>query len=126
MRIRICARAALLVILIACVPAGDALAHVFPSSERPAAGSTLRQCPAEVSIGFDAPVESLFAKIQVVNEAGQVQTGGEPRVSADRKSLSIPLKHLPPGDYTVKWSVVAQDGHRSEGSFSFTIADPGS
>lgn len=127
MRIRLALRMLVLAVLLVCAPARDASAHAFPSSQQPRAGSTLRSCPAEVSISFDAPVESLFAKMQVINEAGQVESDGQPRLSADRRRLSIPLKqHLPPGEYTVNWSIVAEDGHRTEGSYSFTVADPGS
>ena|SRR5690349_2842028 len=112
--------------IVACASPRIASAHAFPSSEKPRAGSTLRSCPSEVSISFEAPVESLFAKIQVIDEDGRIASEGEPRVSPDHRNLSIPLKqHLPPGDYTVKWSIVAEDGHRTEGSFSFTVADPG-
>jgi methionine-rich copper-binding protein CopC len=116
-----------LAVLFAWMPARDAMAHAFPSSQQPPAGSTLRQCPSEVAINFDAPVESLFANMQVINEGGQIESEGDPRLSDDHRRLWIPLKqHLPPGDYTVKWSIVAEDGHRTEGSFSFTVADPGS
>jgi methionine-rich copper-binding protein CopC len=120
-------RRLVLAALLAWMPARYAMAHAFPSAQQPPAGSTLRQCPSEVAISFDAPVESLFAKMQVINEAGQIESEGEPRLSDDHHRLWIPLKqHLPPGDYTVKWSIVAEDGHRTEGSFSFTVADPGS
>lgn len=100
-----------------------ACAHAFPSAERPPAGSTLSAAPQEVTITFDAPIESLFATLRVVDDSGHDEAAGAPRVGARRRELSVALKSLGPGDYTVKWAVVAEDGHRTEGSYTFTVAE---
>ena len=46
----------------------------------------------------------------------------QPERSDDQLAIKVPLKPLVPGDYHVKWSVVAEDGHRTEGSYMFTVA----
>jgi methionine-rich copper-binding protein CopC len=99
-----------------------AQAHAFPASEQPMVGSTVNSSPPAVVITFDSPIEALFAKLEVSDSDGQEQTAGPPSVGRDRHQLSVPLKPLKPGDYTVKWSVVAEDSHRTEGSFQFTVA----
>jgi copper resistance protein C len=99
-----------------------AAAHAFPSSEKPAAGSTLTVAPVQVDIHFDNPIEALFAKLQVSDKSGADMASSTPAVSDDRLVLSVKLKPLAAGDYSVKWSVVAEDSHRSEGSYSFTVA----
>ncbi len=98
------------------------LAHAFPVAEQPRVGSTVEAPPPRVTITFDAPIESLFAKLQVLDTAGHDQTASKPHVGAGRRELSVLLKPLRPGDYTVKWAVVAEDGHRTEGSYVFTVA----
>ncbi len=35
--------------------------------------------------------------------------------------LQVSLPKLPPGIYRVMWNVVARDGHRTIGDFTFTI-----
>jgi methionine-rich copper-binding protein CopC len=99
-----------------------AWAHAFPNAEQPLVGSTVTTPPSRASITYDAPIESLFAKLQVIDGAGQEQTAGSPSVGPDHRTLSVELKPLKPGDYTVKWSVVAEDGHRTEGSYDFIVS----
>jgi copper resistance protein C len=103
-----------------------AWAHAFPQAEQPLVGSTVSTPPSRVTITYDAPIESLFAKLEVLDQAGQEQTQGPPTVGADHRTLSVKLKPLKPGYYTVKWSVVAEDSHRTEGSYNFTVARGGS
>ncbi len=103
-----------------------ARAHAFPSREAPAAGATVIAPPAQLTITFDAPLEPLFCRLQVLNSADQDETSGHAALGSDRRTLSVPLKPLAPGDYTVRWAVVAEDGHRTQGSYSFTVSASGS
>jgi methionine-rich copper-binding protein CopC len=97
-------------------------AHSFPASENPSAGQTLATSPPTVAITYDAPIEKLFASLEVDNSAGVNQAAAPPQVSPDGSTLSVPVAHLAPGDYTVKWRVVCVDTHHTEGSYSFTVA----
>ena len=99
-----------------------ASAHSFPQQEVPPAGATLTDPPTEVTIKYDAPIEQLFASLEVLNSAGQNQAVGAPQVSSDGWELSIPVNKLPPGEYTVQWRVVCIDTHHTQGSYSFTVA----
>lgn len=98
-------------------------AHALPSAEEPPAGSTVKPAPAQVVIRFDSPIEALFARLEVTDDQGRIVNTGDPRRSQDKRELAVALKPLKPGDYHVKWSVVAEDGHRTEGSYLFTVAD---
>jgi methionine-rich copper-binding protein CopC len=109
--------------IVATMPASRPVrAHAFPAAEEPLVGSTITTIPKQISIKFDAPIESLFAQLKVVDSDGNREDSAPPSVEADQRTLSVPVNPLTPGDYTVKWSVVAQDGHRTEGSYSFTLA----
>ena len=99
-----------------------ALAHALPAAEEPKVGATLTSPPQQVAIRFDAPIEALFSMLEVLDRSGQNQDEGTPQVKADTRTLTVQLKPLTPGEYTVKWSVVAKDGHRTEGSYTFTVA----
>jgi methionine-rich copper-binding protein CopC len=107
---------------VAMLAPARAFAHAFPIAEQPRVGSTVNKPPSQATITYDVPIESLFARLQVLDAAGHDEAASEPQVGAGRRELSVPLKPLGPGDYTVKWAVVAEDGHRTEGSYMFTVA----
>ena len=101
-------------------------AHAFPETETPAAGQNVTTSPAEIAIKFDAPIEQLFARLQVLDTAGKDQAAGAPQVSDDARTLAVKLVPLKPGHYTVTWSVVCVDTHQTNGSYDFTMAGSGS
>jgi methionine-rich copper-binding protein CopC len=35
--------------------------------------------------------------------------------------MSVTLNPLTPGDYAVAWVAVAEDGHRTQGHYTFTV-----
>jgi methionine-rich copper-binding protein CopC len=39
----------------------------------------------------------------------------------DGRVLSVKLKTLAPGDYSVEWHVTSVDTHKTEGHFTFTV-----
>ncbi len=98
-----------------------ALAHAMPEAEDPKVGSTVTSPPQQVAIRFDAPIEVLFSRLDVLDSNGQSEADGAPQVNMETRMLIVSLKPLSPGEYTVKWSVVAKDGHRTEGSYTFTV-----
>jgi methionine-rich copper-binding protein CopC len=110
----------LLVVIVLLLPQA-ALAHAMPEAEDPKVGSTVTSPPQQVSIQFDVPIESTFSRLDVMDSHGQSENDGMPQVNADTRTLTVRLKPLTPGEYTVKWSVVAKDGHRTEGSYTFTV-----
>jgi copper resistance protein C len=109
---------------IACA-AGAARAHSFPEEQTPAAGQVLTAAPAEVAIRYDAPIEKLFANLEVIGPDGKNQAVGSPQLSADSRTLSVKLAPLGPGEYQVKWGVLCVDTHRTQGSYTFTVAAKG-
>ena len=102
----------------------SAWAHSFPEQETPSAGATLNEPPPRVIIEYDAPIEKWFASLKVLNSAGPNVAQGPPEVSPDGGKLTIPVNKLPPGEYTVQWSVVCIDTHHTQGSYSFTVEGP--
>jgi copper resistance protein C len=105
---------------------GGASAHSFPEKETPSAGETLPASPGAISIKFDAPIEHLFAQLQVVGPDGKDQAAGAPEIDSDGYTMRVALPALKPGAYTVKWAVVCIDTHHTFGSYEFTVGQGGS
>lgn len=115
-------RAAILMVLIALGAPRLAWAHAFPDHSEPRVGHTVDAPPAAVRIWFDGAIEPVFSQVRVEDGRRQRVDKGDSRVSAaDPTLLEVTLPTLAPGSYTVIWSVVARDGHRTEGRFPFRI-----
>ena len=113
----------LLAAMVAGIPVASA--HSFPQEETPSAGQRLSAPPAEITIKFDAPIEKVFAKLEVLGADGKPETIGSPEVGSSALTLSVKVAALKPGDYTVKWGVVCIDSHHTEGSYVFTVTGGG-
>jgi copper transport protein len=76
-----------------------------------------------VTATFSSSVSVGARNAAIRNADGADVTGGEPSVR-DGRTLVIPLKPgLRDGTYTVRWSIVSDDGHREEGLIAFGIGE---
>ncbi len=98
------------------------LAHAFPDHSEPRVGSTIEGSPAFVRIWFDGALESAFTTIMVKDSSGGNVDRGDGRVNpSDPTLLEAELPQLSPGTYRVIWDVLARDGHRTKGDYTFKI-----
>jgi len=96
--------------------------HAFPDHSDPKVGSTVPASPEKVRIWFDGDLEPAFSTLVVRNAGGTVMDKKDARVNpSDSKLLEVGVPKLPSGTYKVIWNVVARDGHRTNGDFSFTV-----
>jgi len=101
---------------------GWAEAHAFPDHSEPRVGHTVEASPPAVRIWFDGRIEPVFSTIRVEDaERRRVDKGDSHVDPTDRKLLEVGLPPLPSGRYRVFWSVVARDGHRTQGDFAFKV-----
>ena len=97
-------------------------AHAFPDHSDPRVGASIAVCPDRVRIWFDGALEPAFSTIMVHNSDGKMVDKGDGRVDpANAALLEVTVPPLPAGIYRVIWKVVARDGHRTAGDFTFTI-----
>jgi copper resistance protein C len=98
------------------------LAHAFPDHSEPRVGATVQDSPSRVSIWFDGELESVFTTIRVEDINGRRVDKGNGGVNkAEPTLLEVELPQLTPGTYRVIWDVLARDGHRTKGDYTFTI-----
>src|SRR5262249_8794409 len=80
--------------------------------------------PKVVTVTFDSPVFVGPRNAAVRNDGTDVQAAPA-RVTGGR-TIVIPLRrNLPSGDYSVRWSVVSEDGHPEEGVLAFGVGTTG-
>ncbi len=107
--------------LLCCFPE-TTWGHSFPDHSDPKVGATVNGSPSLIRIWFDGALEPAFSTLSVQDSGGKKVDKGNGRVSpADATLLEVNISSLPPGTYRVVWSVVARDGHRTMGDFTFVI-----
>ncbi len=113
--------AALLVASLASV--GNVYAHAHLKSEIPAADSTTKS-QKELHLTFSEAVEAKFTKVTVTDGGKSVAVKSIATDPTDPKVLIVtPEQPLTPGEYKVEWHAVSVDTHKTDGSYSFKIAD---
>jgi methionine-rich copper-binding protein CopC len=112
-------------ILVACTltaAAVNAQAHAGLQQATPAAGAVLSGAPDRLTLRFSEKLESVFSSVKLVDGSGNpVETGRASVDSAQPSVMTLALPALKPGIYTVRWTVVGQDGHRRQGDYRFTV-----
>ena len=99
----------------------EAFAHATLLRTTPANGAVLANAPATVTVVFDDSVRVAKGNAAVDNETQSSVLGGGATVRG--RTLTIPLKPLADGAYSVRWSIVSEDGHREEGVLAFAVGE---
>ncbi|AXC68406.1 hypothetical protein DOE63_24890 [Salmonella enterica subsp. diarizonae serovar 59:z10:-] len=109
--------------LLASLFSTPALAHAHLKSAVPAAESTVESAPGQLTLHFTEALEPAFSTAGVTDSQGKtVKTENAVVDDADKSVLIISLGDvLPSGKYTVDWHVVAADGHKTQGDYTFTV-----
>lgn len=95
-----------------------AWSHAQPQRQSPPAGQTI-PAPKQVRIDFSEPLEPAFSQIQLLGPKGNSISSAKTQV--DGNHMTLALSPLAKGSYQVKWRVMARDGHRTQGHYSFQV-----
>jgi copper transport protein len=107
-------------VLLALAAPGSAFAHTTLLRTAPADGSVLARAPAALRVVFDDVVRA-GSGIEAIRNGGGSILAGRARVNGGR-TLVVPLRRgLRDGDYSVRWSIVSDDGHRESGVVAFAV-----
>ena len=113
------AAVALLAFVALALPTGAA-AHATLIATTPANGAVLSKAPRAVQVAFDDTVHLAPGNAAVSNATNRSVLGGP--AAAHGRVLTLPLRTgLQNGAYSVRWSIVSDDGHREEGVIAFAI-----
>jgi copper transport protein len=111
--------------LMGLVAAPPATAHASLLRADPDIGGAYAAAPQAVTLWFSEPVELRYSSVLVLDASGR-EIASEPEELLDapaEPAIRLPLREtLPPGSYTVIWSVFSRlDAHVSSGYYSFTV-----
>lgn len=110
-------------ILVSLIFSQQAIAHAHLASATPADKAVISESLQTLTLTFTEGVEPQFSGAMVMAADGSMPSTGKFSVDkADNKVAYIPLTApLKPGNYKVDWHVLSVDGHKSKGSYSFTM-----
>jgi methionine-rich copper-binding protein CopC len=95
-----------------------AYAHAQLLQASPAPGAQLVDSPAEIRLTFSEPLLA-GSRITVYGQNFSPTIELAPEIAGAELFAAVPP--LEPGDYTVQWTAVSQDGHPLSGSYTFTL-----
>ncbi len=102
--------------------AGQASAHAHLKTSLPADKSTVASAPSAVTMTFTESLNLKFSGIKLIGPEKAAVKTGDASLSDEDKGLTVPVAGpLAAGPYTVEWHVLSSDGHKTSGSFSFTV-----
>src|ERR1039458_10539299 len=103
------------------VAASQASAQAKLESTTPKAESTVSS-PDMIMVHFSEGIKTKLSSLKLTMGDGTAVSVMSMNDTKDPATLSImPNTTLKAGIYKVTWSVVSDDGHRTQGAFSFTV-----
>jgi methionine-rich copper-binding protein CopC len=102
---------------------GQALAHAELKSATPPVNGTVTTSPPELDLEFTEGVNLAFTGVTLKDPGKKaVATGKAALQPGDDTKLVVPLAGtLPAGTYTVAWHALSTDGHKTHGTYAFTV-----
>jgi methionine-rich copper-binding protein CopC len=97
-------------------------AHAIVIESNPREGAVLKQAPDRVQLRFNVKIEKALTRITLTKDNKQAMVLPQTdfnQGAPDR--LEVPLPPLEPGNYIMHYSVLAADGHATQGVLRFSI-----
>ncbi len=117
-------RAVLFLCVLALLAPASAWAHATLVRTVPANGAVLARDPGSVRVEFDDTIRVASGNAAVANDTGASVLDGTPTVTGHALVLHL-RGGLPDGAYSVRWSIVSDDGHREQGVLAFAVGAGG-
>jgi copper resistance protein C len=117
---RYAALAALAWVVLAAPPA---FAHAIIVEATPAVGAVLHAGTIDVRLRYNSRIDRHRSRLVVLDAVGK-----ETAVTMDDDTppdvITAHIAGLAPGEYRLRWQVLALDGHITRGDIPFTVAAP--
>lgn len=101
-----------------CICPGVANAHAILLDSQPAARATVPPGPTSIVLRFNSRVDHARSRLALRTGGAETAFPIDPASVADGLAASATLA---PGDYVMRWQVLAVDGHITRGDIPFTV-----
>jgi len=113
---------AMIIVLAACLAGQPAWAHAILVESAPAADGAVKGPTVEISLRFNSRIDKMRSKLTLT--------------APDKTELKLPISaggvadvvttkaDLAPGAYSLRWQVLAIDGHITRGDVAFRVTAP--
>lgn len=100
-------------------------AHANLLQSTPEANAILERSPVQIELFFSEPIVDSFSTIEVIDTQGKRVDNDDSLVDpADQTRMTVSMRSLPEGIYTVSWRTLSQvDSHITAGVFPFGVGD---
>jgi len=103
------------------IPVKQAFAHAHLVGSTPPANSMVT-VPSELVLTFSEELNLKFTGVKLAGPAAASVRLDQPKLMDSDKTLMVPISGtMLTGTYTVNWSALSVDGHKTQGSFKFTV-----
>lgn len=108
-------------LVMTALAAGQAFAHAHLKSAVPADKASV-SAPTELDLTFTEELNLKFSGVKVSGPDKADVSLGDASLKDEGKVLAVPVSAtLAPGEYTVDWHVLSTDGHKTNGSYTFSV-----
>ncbi len=103
------------------ISTAPAQAHAILLDSQPAPQATVPPGRAGISLKFNSKVDHARSRIALRANGAETTLPIDPASAADSMAA---MATLSPGDYVVRWQVLAVDGHITRGDLPFSVRAP--
>lgn len=101
---------------------GAAYAHAHLEAAIPAVSGTVKAAPTELDLKFSEELNLKFTGVKVTGpDKKKVKTENAMLMGGDKTFMVNVPEGLANGTYHVDWHALSQDGHKTHGSYEFTV-----
>lgn len=110
-------------ILVLGLSSQPAFAHAHLMDQLPKKDTVIAQSIKSLTLNFSEAIEPNFSKVTIVGpQNNPIKTGKMSLDPVENTKIILPIEDkLMSGKYDVNWNVVAVDGHKTKGQYSFTV-----
>jgi methionine-rich copper-binding protein CopC len=119
----LCRIAALAALAWVVLPASPALAHAIIVEATPQVGAVVHAGAVEVRLRFNSRIDQRRSRLALLDAAGK-ETMLKLDDGAPVDAITARIPSLAPGDYRLRWQVLALDGHITRGDIPFSVTAP--
>ncbi|NIG13373.1 CopC domain-containing protein YobA [Pantoea sp. Cy-640] len=100
-----------------------ALAHAHLKAPVPADNAVVEHAPQQLTLTFTEDIEPAFSGVEMTNAQQQPVALDKAQLNPQQHDqLIVPIAQpLASGQYQVNWHVLSVDGHKTKGSYSFSV-----